>query len=241
LASRHFFTRRKGFSITLCDLRRHKICDVVPGRSEAALATYFERLEGRNQVRLVCMDLSSPCRSPVLHYFPNARIVAGRFHVIRLINHHFLACWRELDPVGSGNRGLLSLMCRHRHDLEPAQLARLMHYQAGHPALALIDRFEQRLCTLLLIRHRGRKQCRPLAARLLKAVHPVRESWLAPLVELGETLHSWRNEFRPIWRFTHNNSVSEGFHTKDMEMIHRLAFGSQNFDDHHMRAKALYA
>jgi len=28
-------------------------------------------------------------------------IVADRFHVIRLLNHHFPACGREIDPVGS--------------------------------------------------------------------------------------------------------------------------------------------
>ena len=33
------------------------------------------------------------------------RIVADRFHVIRIINHHFLNCWREIDPAGSKNRG----------------------------------------------------------------------------------------------------------------------------------------
>ena len=32
--------------------------------------------------------------------FPKAVIVADRFHVIRLVNHHFLACWREIDPTG---------------------------------------------------------------------------------------------------------------------------------------------
>jgi hypothetical protein len=46
-------------------------------------------------------------------------IVADRFHVIRLINHHFLAIWREIDPVASKHRGLISLMRRRRHDLRP--------------------------------------------------------------------------------------------------------------------------
>ncbi len=68
---------------------------------------------------MVCMDLASVYRAIVRKHFPNARIVADRFHVIRLINHHFLACWKELDPVGSKNRGLLSLMRRHRHNLKP--------------------------------------------------------------------------------------------------------------------------
>jgi hypothetical protein len=49
--------------------------------------------------------------------------VADRFQVIRILNHHFLACWKELDPVASKNRGLLSLMRRHRHNLKPELLA----------------------------------------------------------------------------------------------------------------------
>jgi len=40
----------------------------------------------------------------VSKHVPNARIVADRFHVLRLINHHFLACWRDLDSAGSKNR-----------------------------------------------------------------------------------------------------------------------------------------
>ena len=69
-ADEHFFTRRKGFATTLCDLRNHKIYDVVRGRSEAALSTYCERLQGRDAVKVVCMDLSSTYRSFVHKYFP---------------------------------------------------------------------------------------------------------------------------------------------------------------------------
>lgn len=53
----HFFTRRKGFATTLCDLRNHKVYDVVLGRSELSLAAYFQKLEGKAEVRVVCMDL----------------------------------------------------------------------------------------------------------------------------------------------------------------------------------------
>ena len=56
------------------------------------------------------------------HWFDKVTpVLADRFHVIRLINHHFLACWREIDPTGSKHRGLLSLMRRHRHNLKPEQ------------------------------------------------------------------------------------------------------------------------
>ncbi len=65
------------------------------------------------------MDLAGVYRVPVRKHFPNVGIVADRFHVIRVINHHFLACWREIDPAGSKIRGLLSLLLRHRHNVKP--------------------------------------------------------------------------------------------------------------------------
>ena len=96
--------------------------------------------------------------------------MADRFHVIRLVNQHFLACWRELDPVASKNRGLISLMRRHRHNLKPEQKAKLKLYLAAQPALAVIYHFKQRLCYLLMRKHRTRKQCIKLIPRLLSAV-----------------------------------------------------------------------
>ena len=234
----HFFTRRQGYATTICDLRHHKVYDVVLGRSQTALETYFQHLQGKAAVRVVCMDLASNYRALVRKHFPNARIVADRFHVLRLINHHFLACWRDLDPTGSKNRGLLSLMRRHRHKLTAEQQARLATYLATHPALELIYRFKQRLCYLLLKKHRTRKQCESLAPRLLRAVYQLRQAGLAQLVSLGETLHSWCTEIATMWRFTRNNGITEGFHTK-MEVLQRQAYGFRNFQNYRLRVKLM--
>ena len=223
----HFFTRRAGYATTLCDLKNHKVYDVVLGRSELSLKAYFEQLKGKDQVRVVCMDLASNYRSLVQQHFPHARIVADRFHVIRIINHHFLACWKELDPVGSKNRGLLSLMRRHRHHLKPQQRDKLHDYLTAHPALQIIYLFKQRLCYLLLKKHRNRKQCQALVPRLLRAIE-----------QLGKTLAAWSLEIAAMWRFTRNNGITEGFHTK-MEMISRQAFGFRNFNNYRMRVKVL--
>jgi hypothetical protein len=74
--------------------------------------------------------------------------VADRFHVIRTVNHHFLACWKEIDPVGAKSRGLVSLMRRHRHNLTLPQ--HVSAYLREHAALEAIYRFKQRLTYLLL-------------------------------------------------------------------------------------------
>src|SRR5262249_42216585 len=81
----HFVTRKKGYATTFCDLKNYRIYDITPGRSEAALEAYFVSLEGKEQVRVVGMDRAAVYRSIVNVQFPNAVIVADRFHVIRLI------------------------------------------------------------------------------------------------------------------------------------------------------------
>jgi transposase len=234
----HFFTRRKGYATTFCDLKNHRIYDITLGRSEAALAAYFVRLEGKDQVQVVCMDLATVYRSIVKAQFPNALIVADRFHVIRLVNHHFLACWREIDPIGARHRSLMSLMRRHRHNLKTEQKLRLLAYLAEFPALKVIYRFKQRLCYLLLKKHKTRKQCQKLVPRFLRAILELRQSGLAHLITLGDTLHSWSEEIARMWRFTRNNGITEGFHNK-METISRQAYGFRNFENYRQRVQVL--
>ena len=102
----HFFTRKKGYATTLCDLGKNKVFDLTLGRTEHALDGYFRQLKGKDNVSVVVMDLSDPYRNIIRKHFPCALIVADRFHVIRLVNHHFLKTWNLLDPIGRKNRGL---------------------------------------------------------------------------------------------------------------------------------------
>ncbi len=66
----HFFTRKHGYATTFCDLRNHTVYDVVLGRSEASLEGYFHRLQGKDRVKVVCMDLAAVYRAIVRKHFP---------------------------------------------------------------------------------------------------------------------------------------------------------------------------
>jgi len=234
----HFFTKKQGYATTLCDLGRHRVFDVVLGRSEKALQGYLDGLVEKSNVRVVCMDLSSTYRSIVRKHFPKALIVADRFHVIRLVNQHFLAAWNQLDPKGRMNRGLLSLVRRHDHRLSSDQKARLGEYLQGLPAFQAVYIFKQKLCRLLGIKSRTARQCSRLVPHLLWAIQQLQESGFASLRQLGQTLDSWKDEIARMWRFTRNNGITEGFHTK-MEMISRRAFGFRNFENYRLRVKVL--
>ena len=234
----HFFTRKDGYATTLCDLGKHRIYDVVLGRSEKSLEGYLVNLPDRDKVRVVLMDLSETYRTICKRYFPKARIVADRFHVIRLVNHHFLKTWQILDPEGRKNRGLLSLMRRHENKLDFSQKQKLFKYFESIPALKIIWEFKQRLCQLLLIKHQTRRECKKLIPFYLKYVRELKESSFEALRTLGKTLESWSKEIVCMWRFTKSNGITEGFHNK-MEVISRRAYGFRNFENYRLRVRAL--
>lgn len=236
----HFFTKRKGYATTLCDLKNPKVYDVVLGRSEASLEGYFRRLRGKEKVRVVCIDLASNYRALIRKHFPNAKIVADRFHVIRIVNQHFLAAWRQIDPVSSKNRGLLSLMRRHEENLSPEQKVRLRQYLQEHPELEAIYDFKQKLSRLLRKKMCTAKRCRRWIKRLLNYIHQLKTCGIAQLETLGRTLGSWSGEIAAMWRFTKNNGITEGFHNK-MEMISRRAFGFRNFENYRLRVRIMCA
>jgi transposase len=234
----HFFTRKQGFATTLVDLRNHKVFDVVLGRDENRLGAYLARLPGREQVRVVVMDLSETYRRIVRKYFPNARIVADRFHVVRWVNHQFLRTWQEIDPVGRKNRGLLSLMRRHPWNLSEENRKNLERYFTEIPALRAVYDFKNGLMELLLKKNQSRESARRLIPQLLWHIEECGRSPLVRFQELGKTLKSWLEPIGCMWRFSKSNGITEGLHNK-MEMISRRAFGFRNFENYRLRVIAL--
>ena len=234
----HFFSRKDGYATTFVDLKNHKVFDVVLGRSEASLKRALLRFPERERVQVVVMDLSETYRSIVRKYFPNAMIVADRFHVVRLLNHHFLKVWATLDPEGRKNRGLLSLVRRHECNLKPEQVPKLQSYFDQVPGLELLYRFKQDLMQLLLKKHQKRVEAKDLIPQLLWHMNECLQSPWEPLKTFGQTLKSWLEPIVRMWRFTKNNGITEGLHTK-MEMISRRAFGFRNFQNYRLRVIAL--
>lgn len=234
----HFFTKKDGYATTFCDVGNRSVYDVVLGRSEQALRPYFQRLQGREKVQVVIMDLSETYRALIRKYIPQAKIVSDRFHVIRLVNHHFMKVWQWIDSEGRKNRGLLSLMRRHEEKLRPEQRVRLFAYFSRFPALRVIWQFKQELCRLLLTKHRTRKQCKQLIPIFLRYIQDLKASPFESMNTLGKTLDSWSEEIVRMWRFSKSNGVTEGFHNK-MEMISRRAFGFRNFENYRLRVRVL--
>jgi transposase len=225
------------FATTLCNLRNHRVFDIVEGRDPQDLDAYFSALKGKENVRLICMDLSSSYRALVQRHFPRARIVADRFHVIRLIQQHFMDLIRQLVPHVKHHRGYLAALRTHPQNLFPSQKEILRRLFDQHPALNPIYDQMQKTNQLMRTKNVTARQARQLIPLLLDLIKTLKSSGFQPIVTLARTLANWDEAIVAMWRFSKNNGITEGFHRK-MKLIQRRAYGFKNFENYRLRVLA---
>jgi transposase len=233
----HSFRKRQ-FATTFCDLKRHKVFDIAKGKSANEISAAFNDVPGRERVKVVCIDLSSTYRSFTKRYFPNALIVTGRFHVLRLVEHAFMQTTQSITPDIKYQRGILAMLRTNPHNLSEHKKAKLYQFLLTNPAIHSLYDFKTRILDLLKLKHRKARHCQKLAPIFLDFIRQLKSATFEPLVTLGKTLFKWRDEIARMWRFTKNNGITEGFHRK-MKLIQRRAYGFKNFENYRLRVKVL--
>jgi transposase len=236
----HSFSGKGGYATTFCNLAKHSIFDVVQGKSAKDLESYLSSLKGRERVKVICIDMSDSYHAIIRKWFPNAKIVADRFHVIRLINHSFIKQAQAIDPDTKHQRGMIRLLRMHCTNMTELQKKRFDVYLDKHPAIKAIYEFKEKLTSCLLAKTQTKKQCRGLAPIFLEAIAQLKESGLEMLATLGRTLDKWKEEIARMWRFSKTNGITEGFHRK-MKLIQRRAYGFKNFENYRLRVRVLCA
>ena len=233
----HTLHKGQRFCTTFCDLKNRRIFDIQPGKSQADLAGFLSKLKGRERVKVVCIDLSSPYRSLIRRYFPKARIVADRFHVVRVVQHHFMQLARHLVSHLKNHRGNLAALRKAPERLNEKQRSRLDKLFAAHPILQTLHQEMHQLRQLMNHEHQSKKQCKEHITNLLATIRQLRENQVAPLQTLANTLDDWIAPIACMWRFARNNGITEGFHRK-MKLIQRRAYGFRNFENYRLRVIA---
>lgn len=82
----HFFRRGKGgfreFVSMVVDYKNRRLMELAEGRTVAQLEAQLSYIPGRENVRFVVLDMCDPFRKFAQRFFPNARLVADKFHVL---------------------------------------------------------------------------------------------------------------------------------------------------------------
>ena len=234
----HRFNKRIGYMTTFCDLKKHRIFDVTQGKSTQDLASFLESLEGKERVKVVCMDMSDGYRSIIRRYFPNAKIVADRFHVVRLVLYHLIKTCQTIDEELKTKRGITKLLRMHASRLTAKQSERLKAYFAKQKAIEAIYLFKEKMMTLLLHKKQTKIQCKEHIAQFLQTIEQLKQISFDSCKTLAKSLLHWQEEIVRMWRFSKSNGITEGFH-RIMKLIQRRAFGFRNVENYRMRVRVL--
>ena len=226
------------FATTICDLSNHRVYDVLEGRKHADLEVKLMSYRGRENVKVVCMDLSATYRNVVRKCFPNAKILADRFHVVRLVLYHFMEFCKAANAEVKWNRGLTHALRTHGMNLKVAQRDRLKSFLENNPAIEVCYEFKERLCGLLNRKTQTARDCRSNIKELKAMMKQMKYESTVEFVKLANTISDWFAPIIRMWRYTKNNGITEGFHRK-MKLIQRQAYGYRNFQNYRLRVLVL--
>ena len=134
----HFFRRGKdgfrAFVSVVVDHKNHRLMEVIDGRTGADLEAALTDIPGRENVRVVAIDMCDPFKSFAKNFFPNAEIVADKFHVLRLLSP---AINRRRKEITGDRRSLpvRRLLLRNGKDLDPKSRWALRTWLSAYPEL----------------------------------------------------------------------------------------------------------
>ena len=230
----HSIHKGRRYAVTLADLKSHRVYEVIEGKETEKLEAALRKLKGYRKVRMVCMDLCPQFRSVVQRLFPCAKIVTDRFHVIRQVIDTLLDFSREAEPDIRWQRGIITLLRKNGDNLSARQKERLEGLLRDKPILRPAYEFKEKLCALLRLTGRTRKECREHIVELKALMEQMEDDSTSHFKALLKTMRYWYEPIIRMWRFNLNNGITEGFHRK-MKWRQRRAYGYRNFENYRRR------
>lgn len=231
----HFFSRRKGFTeftTVFCDLKKKRLFEMCLGKDKKSIIEQVKHIPGRLEVKTVVIDMSNGYRSLIKEFFPNATIIADKFHMLRLITPALLKTRKEIH----GHRQDLQrrrLLLKNREDLDYFVRSDVDQYLKTYPELDELYRIKERLREVY--RCKGVKKARINLERL---INQMALSRLEAAQRLRNTLIKWKEEILNYFENKWTNGFTEAINGV-AKALQRRARGYKNFVNY--RSKTLNA
>jgi transposase len=228
----HFFRRIKGegteFVTMLTDVKRRRLFEVALGKNTKTLMEQLAHIPGRDKVKVVVMDLSSGYRALAQKLFPNADIVADKFHVLRLPSPMIMKVGKQIH----GHRQELKTrrkLLYNRENLDYFVRQDIDRYLENHPALNEIYRAKEKLHQIY--RTRGTEKA---SVALDKLIGQLKESKIEDLKRLGRTLKNWAKQVLLYFEHRYTNAITECLNNRG-KLVQKRGYGFKSFKNYRLR------
>ena len=218
------------FQCNIADPVKHKVIDILPSRNTENLCKHFLEYpyKERAEVKKIIMDLSTLFRSVAKTMFPEAKIVADKFHVIRVVINSLENVRKRIqkefhDAKRKWFKQSRHLLLKPEYKLTDDDKIELNRMLNSSPELEKAWILKERFYEIF------RKVTRTEAKRELR-------DWLLLANQLSvpefqhciTTFTNWSTEIANIVGENISNGFIEGSNNK-IKVLKRISFGFQNF------------
>ncbi len=228
------------YQVSLMDGKTRKPIDIIECRYKTHLLDYFNKfsIQERKKVKYVVTDLWKTYKDLANTYFPNAKVVADKFHFVRYITE-------AVDTVRKQVQGKLPqterkyfkhsrklLLSRYDKLKEEKQKEALNYILINYSEdLRIVYREKEEM--LKIVQIENKKQAKE---RLNAWIKRNLESDILALKGCAQTYFNWITEIRNALEVPYSNGPMEGYNNK-IKTLKRIAFGFRNFT--HFKARIL--
>lgn len=227
----HFFRKKRGyrgFVTVVVDFKGRRLREVVEGRDRASLHNGLQDIQGRENVQWVSCDLADSYKSFARDFFPNANIVADKFHVLRLLNPA-INRYRKAITGDKRKHPSRRLLLRSGIRLKWHERSALNKWLDQHSDLQQI--YWSKEAMHRLYRCRGRKRASRSLTNLTDALANTK---IPELKTLRRTLMRWKNEILNHFSSGLTNAMAEGFNNV-AKVVKKRAYGYKSFKNYRLR------
>lgn len=227
----HFFTRRRGrseFVTVFTDYNNNRLREVAFGKVKGELIAQIAEIKGRERVKNVIIDMSDGYRSFIKDHFPNATIIADKFHVLRLLTPA-LNKYRVAATGDKRKLPLRRLLLSNRNKLVYYERDALDRWLKDQPELREIYAAKEALHAFY--RTKGTQRA---ARALTRLTDLLAHSKLKELKRFRRTLKSWRSEILAYFENRLTNARTEGYNSV-AKLVQKRACGYKSFENYRLR------
>jgi transposase len=220
------------YQVSILNAKTNKPIDIVECRYKTHLLDYFKRfpLEERKKVKYIVIDLWKSYKDLAQRYFPNAKVVADRFHYARYATEMVDTIRKEVqNKLGKKEKKYFKhsrklLLSRYENLKDKKQKEELNYILINYSEKLRIAYLEKE--RLLDIIHMQDKE---KAVKLLNEwVVRCAMSNISELKDCAKTYTNWIEEIRNSLAVPYSNGPMEGYNNK-IKTLKRVAFGFRNF------------
>ncbi len=189
----------------------------------------FRKHPRQRECRTCGVDpLSDTYKSFVKGFFPNAKCVADKFHVLRLLHPHINR--RRKDVTGDRRTlPIRKLLLVSGKKLDYSRKYALSKWLESYPELREVYSWKERMHGFYRIK--GHKRARIAFQRM---TDDMAHSLLPEIKRLRRTLMRWREEILLYFRTRLTNARTEGFNNV-AKLVQKRAYGYKSFRNYRLR------